>query len=110
MTKKIDEALATLSRVVPTRFAGEVTVVKAEIERLREVFEWHRQTNRLAKEEIERLKSLAYEILEDYDDAKRRVIDEVVGSGRDFVISFHEFTVKTRKNEINGVDDDGADI
>jgi len=34
MTKKIDEALATLSRVVPTRFAGEVVVVKAEIERL----------------------------------------------------------------------------
>jgi hypothetical protein len=34
MTKKIDEALATLSRVVPTRFSGEVAVVKAEIENL----------------------------------------------------------------------------
>jgi hypothetical protein len=37
MTKKIDEALTTLSRVVPTRFSGEVAVVKAEIERLKEV-------------------------------------------------------------------------
>jgi formylmethanofuran dehydrogenase subunit E len=34
MTKKIDEALATLSRVVPTRFQSEVAVVKAEIEHL----------------------------------------------------------------------------
>jgi formylmethanofuran dehydrogenase subunit E len=34
MTKKIDEALATLSRVVPTRFQAEVKTVKAEIERL----------------------------------------------------------------------------
>jgi hypothetical protein len=35
MTKKIDEALATLSRVVPTRFQGEVQAIKTEIERLK---------------------------------------------------------------------------
>ena len=34
MTKKVDEALATLSRVVPTRFSGDVAVIKAEIKRL----------------------------------------------------------------------------
>jgi hypothetical protein len=52
--------------------------------------------------EIERLRKLAHEILEGYDDCARRVIDEVVGTGRELTISYHEFLIKSYQNEIDG--------
>lgn len=59
--------------------------------------------------EIERLKELAHEILEDYDRAERRVIDEV-STNRHFAIKIQESVINLYKNEIDGVDDDGANI
>lgn len=84
MNDKVNDAISTLMRVVPTRFSGEVAVVKAE---------------------IERLKKLAHEILEEYDRAEERVIDEV-STNRKFALELHEYLIKSWKNEINGVDDD----
>jgi hypothetical protein len=54
--------------------------------------------------EIIRLRVHAHDILEHYDDAQRRVIDEVVGSGRELTLSFHEYLIKSWRDEINGVD------
>ena len=55
--------------------------------------------------EIERLKKVAHEILEDYDRAERRVIDEV-STNRRFALDVQERVIKSYQNEINGVEDD----
>lgn len=56
--------------------------------------------------EVERLRKMAHEILEEYDHAERRVIDEV-STNRKFALGFHEYYIKRCQNEINGVDSDG---
>jgi hypothetical protein len=54
--------------------------------------------------EIERLKTVANDILEEYDSSERRVIDEV-STNRKFALHMHEAYLRSCKNEINGVDD-----
>lgn len=53
--------------------------------------------------DVERLKELAHEILEDYDRAVCRVIDEV-STDRSFDLKLQDAVILSYRNEINGVD------
>jgi hypothetical protein len=90
----------------------DVPKLLAEIERLKGMTAWYRHAAQKHAEsgtkEVERLRKLAHEILEGYDDSARRVIDEVVGSGRDLTLNFHEFLINSYQKEINGVDDENG--
>jgi hypothetical protein len=55
--------------------------------------------------EIERLKTVSNDILEEYDSSERRVIDEV-STDRKFALHMHEAYLRSCKNEINGVDEE----
>jgi hypothetical protein len=55
--------------------------------------------------EIERLKTVANDILEEFDSSERRVIDEV-STDRKFALHMHEAYLRSCKNEINGVDEE----
>lgn len=55
--------------------------------------------------EIEHLKEIALDILEDYDEAKRHLISEVSTNG-EAALKFHQANVEYFRLEINGGDDE----
>ncbi|WHY01811.1 hypothetical protein [Neobacillus sp. DY30] len=59
--------------------------------------------------EIERLKKVANDILEEYDSSERRVINEV-STDIKFALYMHEAYLRDCKNEINGVDENDGNL